>query len=215
MPTPAVQLTTRPPGWWSGSRGAAGAEAGGRPATKDGPAAEGVPAGEGPVSEDVRAGMKSEPLPSSITVTSLRPRLTPYHRPFQRSYANIISSSADIFEHNRSRVRERFPRRRGVGPKAAMPGRRPGARPGGPATPAAAPAQCRYGDIWPRRAGGTGARRAPDAAESEMNGRVQEVPPAWQPRGPRRRGRGRRRVQHRRAGADQGSDHPADLGLRR
>src|SRR6516225_3203280 len=109
MPTPAVQFTTRPPGWWSGSRGAAGAEAGGRPATKDGPAAGGVPAGEGPVSEDVRAGMKSEPVPSSITVTSLRPRLTPYHRPFQRIYTNIIASNAGIIERNRSRVREKIP----------------------------------------------------------------------------------------------------------
>src|SRR5215831_13275018 len=148
MPTPAVQLTTRPPASWSQDRGAVGAEAGGRPATKDGPAARGMHAGEGPVSEDVPAGMKSEPVPSSITVTSLRPRLTPHHRPFQGIYTNIVASMDDIFEHNRSCVRERFP-----GGVALDPGRDagPGARrEGWTGWPhrQRPPVHGRYGDIW-------------------------------------------------------------------
>jgi hypothetical protein len=50
---------------------------------EDGPAGKGVPAGEEPVREEAPASMKAESVPSSITVTSPRPKLMPYHQPFK------------------------------------------------------------------------------------------------------------------------------------
>src|SRR5215469_7395328 len=108
MPTPAVQLTTRPPGSWSGGTSAAGAGPGtGRaigdePGTKGvpaevEPAGKGVPAGEGPVREEAPASMKPESVPSSITVTSPRPKLMPYHQPFRPPLYEHYSESCRHF----------------------------------------------------------------------------------------------------------------------
>src|SRR5215469_3670958 len=82
MPTPVVQLTTRPPGSWSGGTSAAGAGPGTGRATGDEPETKGVPADE-PVREEAPASMKAESVPSSITVTSPRPKLMSHHQPFK------------------------------------------------------------------------------------------------------------------------------------